>query len=548
MQDLVVLLKLGLHTGMDLLGGVNVVLCEQVEVLLVNVMRECVRCTLEVEQTALLRLFYPGIIVAVAVEDDALVRLDLALYECHQRLLEVLGALQLVSELAELLSDCGVQHNVCARDVDRSAQIHLGLVNVGVVLAGLDRIQNSLQLVADEHGDDRRRRLVRAQTVIVAGRSDGNAEQILIFVNSLDNGGQKQDELAVFARVLARLEQVLACIGGNRPVVVLAGTIYAFKRLLMQQAGEAVLLCHRAHDLHGQLIVVSSDVGGGEDRRHLVLARCNLVMLGLGEDTQLPQFLVKILHKGSYTRTECTKVVIVHLLTLRGHCTKQSAAGEDQVLALRVILAVDQEVLLLRAYGGGYTLNILAEQLEDAARLRADGVHRAQQRRFLIEDLTGVGAECGRNVKGTILYKCVAGRVPCGVAACLEGCAQTAGREGRCVRFALDQLLAGELHHHMTVVGRRDERVVLLGGDAGHRLEPVRVMGCTLADRPVLHCRCNNSSNISVDRGALAHGLLQLLVNVLGKTFFHHSVVKHHAAEQLGNIRNAHEWFAPYIC
>ena len=219
--------------------------------------------------------------------------------------------------------------------------------------------------------------------MVIACGSNRDTEQVLIFVNSLDNGGQKQDELAVFARVLARLEQILACIGGNRPVVVLAGTIYAFKRLLMQQAGEAVLLCHRTHNLHGQLIVVSSDVGGGEDRRHLVLARRYLVVLGLGEDTQLPQFLVKILHEGSYTRTECAKVVIVHLLTLRGHCAEQSAAGEDQVLALRVILAVDQEVLLLRAYGGGYTLNILAEQLEDAARLCADGVHRAQQRRFL---------------------------------------------------------------------------------------------------------------------------------------------------------------------
>ena len=329
---------------------------------------------------------------------------------------------------------------------------------------------------------------------------------------------------------------------------MLAGAVYALKRLLMQQAGEAMLLRDGTHDLHGQLVVVGRDVGGGEHRRHLVLARCNLVVLGLGEDAQLPQLLVEILHESSYTRTECAEVVIIHFLTLRRHCTEQGAAGKDQVLALCVVLAVDQEIFLLRAYGGGYTLNILAEQLEDAARLCADGVHRAQQRRFLIEDLTGVGAECGRNVKGTILYKCVAGRVPCGVAACLEGCAQTAGREGRCVRFALDQLLAGELHHHMTVVGRRDERVVLLGGDAGHRLEPVRVMGCTLTDRPVLHCRCNNSSNIGVDRGALAHGLLQLLVNVLGKTFFHHSVVKHHAAEQLGNIRNAHEWFAPYIC
>ena len=384
--------------------------------------------------------------------------------------------------------------------------------------------------------------------MIVACGSDRDAEQILILVDSLDDCGQEQQELRVLARVLARLEQVLACIGGNRPVIVLAGAIDALERLLVQQAGKAVLLSDRAHDLHGQLVVVGSDIGGGEDRSHLVLARCNLVVLGLGEDAELPQLLIEILHERCNARTECAEVVIIHLLALRRHRAEQGAAGEDEVLALCVVLAVDQEVLLLGAYGGGNALYVLAEQLEYAAGLRADCVHRTQQRGLLIEDLTGVGAERGRNVKGTILYESVAGRVPCGVAARLERSAQAAGREGRCIRLALDQLLAGELHHHVTVVGRRDEGVMLLGGDAGHRLEPVRVVGRALADRPVLHCRCNNSSNIGVDRSALAHGLFQLLVDVLGKTLFHHGVVKHHAAEQLGNIRCAHEWFAPYIC
>ena len=55
---------------------------------------------------------------------------------------------------------------------------------------------------------------------------------------------------------------------------------------------------------------------------------------------------------------ECAEVVIIHFLTLRRHCTEQGAAGKDQVLALCVVLAVDQEIFLLRAYGGGYTLNI----------------------------------------------------------------------------------------------------------------------------------------------------------------------------------------------
>ena len=37
-------------------------------------------------------------------------------------------------------------------------------------------------------------------------------------------------------------------------------------------------------------------------------------------------------------------------------------------------------------------------------------------------------------------------------------------------------------------------------------------------------------------------------VCILGQSGAHDGVVKHHAAEQLGNIRCAHEWFAPYIC
>ena len=214
--------------------------------------------------------------------------------------------------------------------------------------------------------------------MIVACGGDRDAEQILILVDSLDDCGQEQQELCVLARVLARLEQVLACIGGNRPVIVLAGAIDALERLLVQQAGKAVLLSDRAHDLHGQLVVVGSDIGGGEDRSHLVLARCNLVVLGLGEDAELPQLLVEILHERCNARTECAEVVIIHLLALRRHRAEQGAAGEDEVLALCVVLAVDQEVLLLGAYGGGNALYVLAEQLEYAAGLRADRVHRTQ--------------------------------------------------------------------------------------------------------------------------------------------------------------------------
>ena len=73
---------------------------------------------------------------------------------------------------------------------------------------------------------------------------------------------------------------------------MLTGTVDASEWLLMKQALEAVLSSCSLHDLHCELVVVGRDVGGGEHRRHLVLARCYLVVLGLGEDAELPQLLV----------------------------------------------------------------------------------------------------------------------------------------------------------------------------------------------------------------------------------------------------------------
>ena len=176
-QDLVVLLELGLHTGMDLRSGVDIVLCEQVEVLLVNVVRECIGGALEVEQAALLRLGDPGLVVAVAVEDDALVRLDLALDECvyssgskssapssssanwrsssATAVFSMMFAQAMLTEEPsdtelELVAGEGERRSTVAvggvlrdRRQNSRAEVHLGLVNVGVVRAGLDGVQNA---------------------------------------------------------------------------------------------------------------------------------------------------------------------------------------------------------------------------------------------------------------------------------------------------------------------------------------------------------------------------------------------------------------------
>ena len=102
------------------------------------------------------------------------------------------------------------------------------------------------------------------------------------------------------------------------------------------------------------------------------------------------------------------------------------------------------------------------------------------------------------------------GRVPRGVAARLERRADAAGRERGRVRLALDQLLAGELGDRVAVAGRAVERVVLLGGRAGERLEPVRVVGRAALHRPLAHRRGDGVGERRLERLALGDRGLEL--------------------------------------
>ncbi len=152
--------------------------------------------------------------------------------------------------------------------------------------------------------------------------------------------------------MLARFQQVDAVIGGQRPVVVLAGAVHAGVGLLMEQADHVVTDGHLLHGLHDQLVVVGGDVGGGEDRGHLVLGRGHLVVLGLGGDAHLPQLDVQILHVGGDPVLDGAEVLVFQFLALGGRGAEEGAAAGHQVEALQIVFLVDQEILLLGADGG----------------------------------------------------------------------------------------------------------------------------------------------------------------------------------------------------
>ena len=233
-------------------------------------------------------------------------------------------------------------------------------------LALLDRPEHLLELGAEEDRDDRRRRLVGAEAVVLARRGDRRAQQPLVLVDGLDHGRAEEQELEVVVRGVARLEQVLARVGAHRPVVVLARAVDAGERLLVQQADEPVAAGDVLHHLHRQLLVVGADVRVLEDRRDLVLVRRDLVVARLDRDAELAELALGLEHAGEDPLRDRAEVVVVELVALRRLGAEQRAAGGDQVGTLEVVLLVDQEVLLLGPDGREHAVRRLCRRTASA--------------------------------------------------------------------------------------------------------------------------------------------------------------------------------------
>ena len=103
-------------------------------------------------------------------------------------------------------------------------------------------------------------------------------------VHRTEDTAEHQKELNIFVRSFSRLQKVNAVVCGERPVVVLTGTIHTGKRLLMKQALESVLLCHPFQSLHDNLVMVGSHVALLIDRSQLMLSGSYLVVLCLGRN------------------------------------------------------------------------------------------------------------------------------------------------------------------------------------------------------------------------------------------------------------------------
>ena len=557
-QQLAVLLELHLAAALHLDARQHAKLLEQRHILVLDKRRHRVHGRCQVQKPTALGLVEPLVGIPIAVEDDVLVRGQGLAHPGKRRLLEVCGSLDAGVEVLQRLGHRRVQHRVAIREVHLAArhaelelvaregkrrgavavrvvdeevrqgldaQVHVGVLGARVLLAVDQRLDHVPQLVAQEDGDDGRRRLVGAQAVVVARTGHRRAQDVLVVVHGLDRGREKHQEAQVAHGGFARVEQVHP-VGGNRPVVVLAAAVDALEGLLVLQADQSVVACDGLHQLHHQQVLVDGAIRYGEDRRQLVLRGRDLVVLGLGRHAQLPQRVVELFHEVVHRRADRAKVVLLKLLTLARRRAKQRAAREYQVLALLVVLFFDEEVLLLGAHGRDDARYVDAEMRERLHRLVRDGLHAAQKRRLLVERLAGIRAKRCGDAQDLVFDESVAGRIPSRVAAGLEGGADAAAGKRRRVRLALNQLLAGEGHDGVPVAFRVEKGVVLFGGDAREGLEPVRVVGRAVFDRPLLHGVRHDVCHLDIKRQALVDGLGEDLVGGLGQALLHGVVVE----------------------
>ena len=73
-------------------------------------------------------------------------------------------------------------------------------------------------------------------------------------------------------------------------------------------------------------------------------------MLCLGEDTQLPELLIKILHIFGNSCLDVAEIMIFKFLTLRSFSTEKGSACKHKILTLIVKLLINKEVFLFRTY------------------------------------------------------------------------------------------------------------------------------------------------------------------------------------------------------
>lgn len=157
-----------------------------------------------------------------------------------------------------------------------------------------------------------------------------------------------------------------------------------------------------------------------------------------------PEFGLHLVEESGDARLRRVEVVEVGLLAARRLSADERAPRRHEVRALKVVLDIDAEELLLPADVAHNLRALRPDRLHDARALGADRFHRAEQRRLLVLRRAGPRDERRRNVDGVAAHEGRGEAIPRHVRRRRVRRAEAAVRERRAVRLALEEQAAAE--------------------------------------------------------------------------------------------------------
>ena len=388
-------------------------------------------------------------------------------------------------------------------------------------------VEQFCHLLTEETGYDGRRSLVGTESVSIGGRHDGRLQQSVVTPYTHECLHDEDHEAEIVLNRLARSMEEHPCVGGKAPVVMLARTIDAGKRLFVEQYTETMLASHFLHKTHEEHIVVHSEVGVLENWRQLKLVWSHLVVTGLARDAEFQSLNLKVLHKCLHSVGNRAEIVVVHLLVLGRVVTHEGASCEEQVGTSRIETFIHKEIFLFPTQVGSHLLHVRVEITAHLRSCHIHGMEGTQERSLIVECLTAITDKDGWNTKCVVDDEHWTRWVPCRIATCLEGATNTARWERTGIRFLLNEQLAREFLHHTTFSIVLDEGVVLLGSPFSERLEPVGVVGDAIFGSPLLHTCCHSICYVAVEACTIVNYVNHLLIHILWQVLVHLFAVEH---------------------
>ena len=171
-------------------------------------------------------------------------------------------------------------------------------------------------------------------------------------------------------------------------------------------------------------------------------------------------------------------------------------------------------------------LHLGVKELRHGGTRTVNAVQRPQQRRLVVKRLAAVGDKYGGDAQRIVVDKCRRGDIPGRIAACLEGVADAAVGEARCVGLLLHQHLAVKLLNHAVLAVVFDKRVMFLGGAVGQWVEPVGIVCHPVVQRPLLHRLGDIVCQLAVQRCLLVDSTRHSLVGITRQILKHLLAVK----------------------